>query len=189
MRAGGAVVAEVDRRHGPECACARCRGFEPGNEHGVETRATPGNDLAVRHGAYATLRLGPRAAEIADELRADVPLYRPADEVALLLLATTLARIEAAEKVLLAIDERLGGTAGGSYVGMSEAAELLAQVQRLRQDQRGWLNSALRILNDLGLTPTARARLGLDVAQTRRTVTLTELAAEAEEERRRDGGG
>jgi phage terminase small subunit len=39
-----------------------------------------------------------------------------------------------------------------------------------------------RLANDLGLTPTSRARLGLDLASTRRTLSLIELYAEQGEQ-------
>jgi hypothetical protein len=45
---------------------------------------------------------------------------------------------------------------------------------KLRSDALGWANAARRLLNDLGLTPTSRARLGLNVARTRRGAALEE---------------
>jgi len=96
-----------------------------------------------------------------------VPAYSLADELAVQLLARTLARIEAAEAVLESVDTRLAATDGGSYLATSaEAAALLAQVQRLREDLRGWLNLERRLLGDLGMTTTSRAKLGLDIART-----------------------
>lgn len=124
---------------------------------------TPGHDVSLRHGAYADLRLGDRVAELADELRPLVPAGRPADEVALRLLALCLARIEAAHAAL-------------------EKAKP-AELATLESDARGWTNTARRLLSDLGMTPTARARLGLDVARTAQSVTAVSLAAEAERER------
>jgi hypothetical protein len=123
-----------------------------------------GNTASVRHGSYAVVKLGPRVDELADELRELVPGFRPADEVALRLLGVCLARIEAASTAL------------------EEAGPV--ELERLRQDLRGWLNTARRLLNDLGMTPTARARLGLDVARMTQAVTVTSLAEEAELERR-----
>jgi len=62
--------------------------FRPGNE----LRFEPGNDLAVRHGAFATLKLGPRVDELAAEVRELVPAYRPNDEVSVHLLASPRRR-------------------------------------------------------------------------------------------------
>jgi hypothetical protein len=101
----------------------------------------------VRHGSYAVVALQPRAAEIADELRPLVPAYSTSDEIAVSLLAMALARLERAE-------EALAGAAPG------DAA-------RLRQDALGWANAARRLLNDLGMTPSARAKLGLNLTRAR----------------------
>lgn len=106
----------------------------------------PGNAAAVRHGAYATLALGPRVDQLADELRGIVPAYTPSDEPALRLLGLALARLERVETALS--DAKPG------------------ERQRLRQDALGWANAARRLLNDLGMTPTSRARLGLDISRT-----------------------
>ena len=114
----------------------------------------PGNTAAVKHSAYAVVQLGPRVAELAEDLRDAVPAYSPSDEVAVRLLAVTLARLEASSAAL---------------EGASPA-----DLARLRVDERGWLNSARRLLNDLGMTPTSRARLGLDITRS------TSLAQEVE---------
>ena len=128
----------------------------PKAEDGVSAAWTPefpgqrppfqaGHELSVRHGAYAVVLLGPRVEELADELRPVVPVFAAADEVALRLLALTLSRLERAEEALAAVEP---GEAG-----------------RLRQDALGWANSARRLLNDLGMTPTSRAGLGLDLSR------------------------
>ena len=105
----------------------------------------PGHELTVKHSAYADVRLGPRVAELADEIRTVVPAYSIADDYVVRLLALSFARIEAAEEA----------------IAVAEPGEL----ERLRQDLRGWVNSARRLLNDLALTPMSRARLGLDIAR------------------------
>jgi hypothetical protein len=142
--------AEVDRGssppepcgHGPDGTCVKCTGFQPGHE------------LSLRHGAYSTVKLGPRVDELADLVRQDVgSLYRPSDEIMIRLLALVLARIEAAARAL--------ETADGD------------SLQRLAADARGWVNTARRIANDLGLSPTARGKLGLDVALARRAAGFT----------------
>jgi hypothetical protein len=45
-------------------------------------------------------------------------------------------------------------------------------LRRPAQDARGWSNTVLKFLGALGLTPTARARLGLDIAATRRQLSV-----------------
>jgi hypothetical protein len=156
--------------HGPDCSCPRCRGFEPGNEYGIATgtRLQPGNELSLRHGAYSQLKLGPRVDELVELVRPDVPMLRPADELSIRLLAVSIARLE---RALVALDEAEPGS-----------------MPSLESDARGWHNRATQLADKLGLNPTSRARLGVDVAQARRAVTLTELAAEAEDERRRAAG-
>lgn len=114
-----------------------------------------GNQAAVRHGAYATVALGPRVDELAELLRESVPAYSPSDEVAVRLLGLALARLEAAGTAIE------GATPG--------------DLARLRADERGWVNTARRLLGDLGMTPTSRARLGLDLTRG------TTLAAAMEE--------
>lgn len=51
--------------------------------------------------------------------------------------------------------------------------------QRLRSDARAWQRLALQLASELGLTQAGRARLQLDVAQTRRTLSLVELHEQA----------
>jgi hypothetical protein len=106
----------------------------------------PGHTLSLKHGARSVVALGPRVDELAGDLCPLVPAYTASDEPAVRLLAMTLARLERAEAALeQAAPDELG---------------------RLRQDALGWANAARRLLNDLGMTPTSRARLGLDVART-----------------------
>jgi hypothetical protein len=107
----------------------------------------PGNEVSTRHGACAAVQLGPRVAELADSIRELVPCYSPSDEIALRLLCVALARLERSSDA----------------VGEASPVEL----KRLREDERGWTNTARRLLADLGMTPTSRAGLGLDVARAR----------------------
>jgi len=95
------------------------------------------------------LKLAPRAAELADDLRPIVPLGSPSDEPAVRLLALVLARIEAASLWLAEVGlTRLDG----------EPQPILARLER-------WENGAVRLLDRLGMTPAARAALGVDVAR------------------------
>ena len=104
----------------------------------------PGNVLAVKHGAYATVALGPRVEELADTIRPFVPGYAPGDEIALRILCLALARMEASSTV--------------------DSPDL----KRLREDEKGWANTVRRYLADLGLTPTSRASLGVTLSRARR---------------------
>jgi hypothetical protein len=97
--------------------------------------AEPGNDLALKHGAYATLAPEPRVAELVDSFRDIVPGHRPADEIALRLLCLAVAPIER------------------SSAALDDASP--DELKRLREDERGWANTARRLLNDLGMTPRA----------------------------------
>lgn len=113
--------------------------------------APPGNQLAVTHGARAMLRLAPRAEQIADDLREIVPARSDSDEPTIRLLALVLARIETANEWL---DEH-----GLFRNGKGEPQAILKNVST-------WENTASRLMDKLGLTPTSRAALGLDLART-----------------------
>jgi hypothetical protein len=65
--------------HGPECMCGRCQPFAKENK------------AALTHGAYAVVRLGPRAEKIAAELREVVPVASLADSVTIDALAIVVA--------------------------------------------------------------------------------------------------
>ena len=110
--------------------------------------APRGNDRAVTHGAYAALKLGGRVDELADALRPQIPAFDEVDDVALRVLSLALARLERAAEAL-------------------EANSKATELERLRQDARGWANTVLRYCDALGMTPTARARLGLTLVRAR----------------------
>ncbi len=149
----------VEPLHGADCECPRCSGF------------TAGNGVALRHGSYALVQLGPRAAELAAAVRATAPLLDDCDDAILGLLGLTLARVEAASAEL------------------DKAA--LADRLRLSADARGWVSTAARLLDSLGCSPAARARLGVDVSRVKASeAQLAGLAARGREARdSREGGG
>ena len=149
----------VERAHGPECVCVRCRGFEPGNEF-----ARLGGQARATHGAYA--ELDPRATAIAETLAAIAPAYREADEPLIRLTAGVLARIEAAHQWLA--EQPIG-------IFKDAAGELQPVLRALST----WENTAGRFLGMLGCSPVTRAQLGVDIAVARRTQTLTEMHAGA----------
>jgi hypothetical protein len=113
----------------------------------------------LKHGARARYRLAPRAAEIADDLRTRVPVANHCDEPSIRLLALLEAQIEAARDYL---DEH------GVIDEHGQARSLNAQLST-------WQNSALRLYNALGMTPTSREKLGLDIAR-RQEITLRDLS-------------
>jgi hypothetical protein len=111
-----------------------------------EVRAGVGNTRAVTHGAKADLLIAPRAEELRDQLRELVPAYTESDLPALTLLAWQLARCERANAYL---DE----------VGLTNRKGIPRPVLKVLST---WENSAARLCDQLGMTPTARARLGVD---------------------------
>lgn len=134
-----------------------------------------GNVRGLKHGGTARqatlIRAGSWAERILAELEREAPLRDQAGELpahdrqAVELLASALARLDAVTQwleVRPALDEK----------GRPWPAEDVAR--RLRREAAGYLDT-------LGMTPTSRARLGLDLA---RTSSLAELmAADAELER------
>jgi hypothetical protein len=120
--------------------------------------------LATRHGAYSVIQLGPRAQEIADEIREILPVRDVADEAAVRLVGLCLARIERAAQALDRAKPR--------------------ELARLEADTRGWVNSSVRLLDALGATPLARARLGLTLVRAREITDrpTTDLSALSEED-------
>jgi len=96
------------------------------------------------------LRLAPRAAAIADDLREIVPTAGSADEPAIRLLALVLARIEAANEWL-------------AEHGLFRGAR--GEPQPILKALSTWENTAARLCDRLALTPTSRAALGLDLTR------------------------
>jgi hypothetical protein len=139
--------------------------------NGTRPAFEPGNQAHLSHGGYRTVGLSERAGLIADEIRPSLPAYSPADEPVLHLLATALARIENANAAMAVVDEN-ATTLVGPYLGGGKDGDLGPGLQRLREDLRRWVETARRLANDLGLTPTSRARLGLDIASTQRTLSV-----------------
>jgi hypothetical protein len=129
-----------------------------------------GNRAAVRHGGYRLVGISDRAAEIADQIRETLPAYSAADEPVLTLLALTLGRIERGVAALEAVDENSSPL--GQYLSASDGPSLAPDLARLREDVRKWVGLARRLSGDLGLTPTSRAKLGLDIAATQRTLSV-----------------
>jgi Phage terminase, small subunit len=111
--------------------------------------AEEGNDRALVHGATADLRLAPRVEELRTSLTEIIPAGTERDLPATTLLAWQLARIEQANTYL---------AENGILDGRGQPRPVLKVLST-------WENSAARLCDQLGLTPTARARLGLDMSR------------------------
>lgn len=142
--------------HGPDCVCARCAGTPP--------PAPIGNQLGVRHGVYSLVQMSPRAKELGDSIRETVPAYHPADEVAISALAMTFAQLERASAVLARRQHEEHQAINNNR---TPSMEVQSDLKRLSSDVVRFANAVHRFCDSLGLTPTARARLGLDLVRAR----------------------
>lgn len=104
---------------------------------------------ALRHGAHSAIHLRPRAAEIAAQLNEIVPARASADEPAIALASIVLAQVESISSWL---DEH------GVLDGRGQPRPACRHFGTM-------VNSAARLLRDLGLTPTSRAAMGADMAR------------------------
>lgn len=121
-----------------------------------------GNAVGVRHGAHTRTNLPTHRVEAKTEEIADaVPVrgqdggLHPSDRHAVAMLADVLVRIELASAHLAEVGmvNRTGRRKG-------EAHSLLRHISRWEAQARDWMN-------DLGMTPRARAALGVDLAKQR----------------------
>lgn len=108
-----------------------------------------------KHGAYSETALIPlqesKMKLIEDILLGEKSIMSPVDNIAKELLARNLAKVDLIDRYLA---ER------GLFVSLAEG-----KPQPILKIYWMALNSAARLCEQLGLTPTARARLGLKVAQ------------------------
>jgi hypothetical protein len=114
--------------------------------------AEAGNALALKHGGRSTLHIAPRAAEIAELVEPSVPGATPADRIAIALLGTALARVEAYS---LALEQR--GELPLDFDGRD----------RLSGELHRWSKHCVQLLTVLALTPASRAAMGRDVVEAR----------------------
>ena len=136
-----------------------------------------GNQRTRRHGGYARVRreeVEARAEDLFLALAEDAPLRDPdgelpaVDTAAVHLLAQTLVRLERVTVYLDAtglFDQKTG----------EPRHAILDLEARLRRE-------AASMLDRLGMTPAARARLGLDLA---RSIDAAQVLSEPDPERRR----
>lgn len=109
----------------------------------------PGNEVAVRHGAYSPRRVDPLAQQILTAVEGTVTWWTPADRAQV----WRWARLEARCQLLVEHLDELGGDldADGNE---RPAAALLTRLEQ----------QASNLASKLGLDPLSRARLGRDVA-------------------------
>jgi hypothetical protein len=124
-----------------------------------------GNSLAVKHGAYARVteaELEGKVAEVYRALGQDLPLREPdgsapaADTVPLRLLAKTLVRLD---RIADFVARR----------GYEDEHGKLREVVGYELKLRG---HALDLARELGMTPRARAALGVDVVRAAQSFDL-----------------
>jgi hypothetical protein len=137
-----------------------------------------GNDRTRRHGGYAAVardQLAERVAVIYDALAVDAPLRDSddqlpmADSAIVRLLAEALCRVES-------VSAHLTDTGWLDQKTQEPRHAVLDLEGRLRREAAGYMEQ-------LGMTPKARAALGVDLA---RTVDLATAMSEPDPDRRRD---
>ena len=112
--------------------------------------AEAGNERAATHGAYGQ-SIAPRAEELRAELLELVPVVSEADQPAVTLLARVLARLERADE----------------WVEEHGFFDRAGRVRPILKVVGGWETTAARLCDQLGMTPTARAKLGLNLTRAR----------------------
>jgi hypothetical protein len=131
--------------------------------------ARPGNQIAVKHGGHA--QLTPQQVQaVADAIRPVLPVQHQADEWVVTELADALIRLQRFRAYLEANDPL---TARGK-------AAMVKVRSAMRWEER-YAGRVLRLLKELGMTPQARAKLGLNLA---RTVDLATAMSEPDAAKR-----
>jgi hypothetical protein len=108
-----------------------------------------GNNRAVTHGMFSQLTLGPRADELASWLGEIVPAAAGTDEPAIRMAAQVFAQVEAGARYV---------AEHGWYDEAGEPRGVMRALPTLQAEARRWCEV-------LGLTPAARAKLGLDLVK------------------------
>jgi hypothetical protein len=127
------------------------------------TSAKPGNDLAVKHGGHAQIVAG-ELADVAAQITAALPVKHQADEWAVAELADALIRLHRFRAWLAEHDP-----------WKQRGKMQLAKVKSAMRWEERYAGRVLRLLKELGMTPAARAKLGVDIA---RSVSLAEAMSE-----------
>lgn len=129
----------------------------------------PAHTASTRHGAYAAVAISKRSGATAEALRSLAVVLDEADEPALQMFAFTIEQMKAAAAALEEADDRESRL-------------------RLSKDARGWAATALRFAETFGMTPRARAGLGLDLIRGQAAqLTVSRLAALADAETETNG--
>jgi hypothetical protein len=113
----------------------------------------PGNQAATKAGDRALLRLRPRAAELAEQIRDLVPVWHDSFTPTVEAAAMVAAQAEAA------------------FAGLADASDP-SQVRWLDERAARWAKLYGQYLGQLGLTPVALAKRGLDLSQAARSEQL-----------------
>jgi hypothetical protein len=156
--------------HDESCSCHRCLAFQPGNA------------LALKHGAYAVVEIQGRAREVEESLVAALrseDLWRPSFAPTVAICAVTLVRVERAYAAIAQLDDAAENPLA-AYLG-----ERAQAVEKVREDLRRWTNTARQHLAELGLTPSALARIARDTGQgkaARASAAIRALADHVERE-------
>lgn len=129
--------------------------FQPGNTLGF----APGNELSLRHGANSPRRVEPLAAEIVATLLADATVPAYAKSPAYRLELQALARAEAQTHLLTKWLARQAEETDDGVGDLGDERVRSAYLLLHRAESR-----AASARQRLGLTPSAAARMGKDVA-------------------------
>lgn len=117
------------------------------------------------------VRIAPRAAEIREMLVDDLAVPADGFGAALDIGSIAMAQIERAH-VFFANEQN-------AYLRKVQAGEDTAEdaerVQRLSKDMRAWISTTMRCLDALALTPTAKGKLGHELAEARRALVAADL--------------
>lgn len=135
------------------------------------------NDAAVTHSAYRVdpaIAAEPRTKELLDWIQATRPVGAPCDEMTELRLAVVYRRFEHAVAAIDEVDRTAGDRPVASYAAGQD------WLPTLRADLDRWASRATTLERELGRTPASRARLGLDIAATRRELSVLEYYEQRE---------
>ncbi len=134
--------------------------------------AEKGNARAVKHGLGATVTLAPQAEAIREVLAAQAPVRAhdgslPVyDEAIVMQAARVMARVQSASEY---VEEH------GLFDLEGDLRPVVSELGRIERQ-------LTELLDRLGMTPTSRAKLGLDLA---RTVDLATAMSEPDANKRR----
>lgn len=121
----------------------------------VPNAAEAGNTRAVTHGAFSATKLAPHVAELEVDIANRMMVVSEADQIPVALLARVLAKIEAVETWLA---DPANADIGTFKPGTARPQPILRELSL-------WRKEAATLAHQLGLNPTSRARLGVDLVR------------------------